>query len=215
MSLVVKCFTFNMAQENTYVVHDESGEAAIIDCGAFYPEEEQQIADYIAAQQLRVTHHLCTHGHFDHIFGSAFVLRTYGVAPQMHRDDESTYLASESLIRLLMRAEIRLDLPAVGHYLTAGEVVRVGNHSFEVRFTPGHSVGSVSFYTPEAKLVFGGDCLFQGGIGRTDLPGGDYHTLINSITTQLLTLPDDTIVYAGHGPATTIGYERNSNPYLC
>lgn len=214
MSLVVKCLTLNMVQENTYIIHDETREAAIIDCGAFYPEEEQQIVDYIAENNLVVKHYLCTHGHFDHIFGNAFVLRTYGLSPQMHRDDEPTYLASEELVRLLMRATISLDLPPIGHYLEAGDVLHMGHHTLEVRFTPGHSVGSVSFYSPEAGVVFGGDCLFQGGIGRTDLPGGDYDTLITSIRTQLLTLPDDTLVYSGHGPATTIGQERGSNPYL-
>lgn len=214
MSLVVKTFMLNMVQENTYIIHDDTREAVIIDCGAFFPEEEQLLATYIREQQLVVKHYLCTHGHFDHIFGNAFVLRTYGLSPQMHRADEPTYLASEDLVRLLMRADIQLDLPPIGHYLEAGDVVHFGRHTLEVRFTPGHSVGSVSFYSPEAGVVFGGDCLFQGGIGRTDLPGGDYATLIASIRRELLSLPDATIVYAGHGTPTTIGAERATNPYL-
>lgn len=214
MSLVVKAFTLNMVQENTYIAYDDTREAVIIDCGAFFPEEEQLLENYIRDNQLTIKHYLCTHGHFDHIFGNAFIQRTYGLLPQMHRADESTYLASEELVRLLMRTDIRLDLPPIGHYLEAGEVICFGHHTLEVRFTPGHSVGSVSFYSPEAGVVFGGDCLFQGGIGRTDLPGGDYHTLIASIHSQLFSLPDTTIVYSGHGPATTIGTERTTNSYL-
>lgn len=210
--LSVKSFTFNPVQENTYLVYNEEKDCCIIDPGCYFPEEEQRLADAIRQDGLRPVLLLNTHCHFDHIFGNRFVAETWGLQPHLH----------EKEMPVLERAEqsaMAWQIPFTSYQgpvttLREGETIRLGEEEFLVLFTPGHSPGSVSFYSASSGLVIAGDVLFNRSIGRTDLPGGDYETLIRSIHTQLLTLPDETKVYPGHGPITTIGFEKMNNPFL-
>lgn len=212
--LNIKTFPVNMVEENTYVVFDESREAVIIDCGALFKDEQEEIGTFISDNGLRVVRLLNTHGHFDHVFGCQWASETYNVLPELHTKEKQLYLsAAEDMVRFLRR-RLALDLPPIGRCLNDGDIVNFGNHHFEIIFTPGHTPGGISLYCSAEKVLFSGDSLFRGSIGRCDLPGGDLDTLIDSIKSRLLTLPDDTIVYPGHGSSTTIGFERMQNPYL-
>jgi len=212
--LRIVSFTFNAFSENTYLLIDEATRAtAIVDPGAYSKAEQQTLSAYIEQEKLDVQFLLNTHAHIDHVLGNAFVLRQYPSVP------------------FLLNT---LDLPtlrAVGSYagpygfpayepaeptgeLAAGQVVELGESELQVRFTPGHAPGHVVLYDAAGGQLIGGDVLFRSSIGRTDLPGGDHATLLQSIVSELLTLPDETVVYPGHGPATTIGAERRGNPYL-
>ena len=210
----IRTFQCNMLQENCYVVSDESREAVIIDCGAFFDEEKQAIASYIDSKQLTPVHLLCTHGHFDHNFGAAFVNERYGLKPELHADDEFLYNASCQQACEMLGANISFDMPPVGHYLTDGEIISFGSHNLKVLHTPGHSPGGIIFYCEEEKVVFTGDTLFRMSVGRTDLHRGSWGDLMNSLETVVAQLPADTKVYCGHGPQTTIGDELRWNPFL-
>lgn len=208
----IKYFTFNPFAENTYVLHDtETREAVIIDPGCYEKEEQNQLNDYISAQQLKVVKLLNTHGHIDHVLGNAWVKEKYGVKLYVHREDEATLRSVETYAAVYGFPRYTAATP--DEYLQEGRSVAFGNGSLEILFVPGHAPGHIAFYHPEQKFCINGDCLFQGSIGRTDLPGGDFDTLIKSIRTQLFPLPDDTVVYCGHGPATTIGHEKKHNPF--
>ncbi len=203
----------NPFAENTYIVFDESGEAVLIDPGCYTPQECAQLQERLSALRLRPVRLLLTHAHIDHVFGNAFVYRTWGLLPECHRLERPLLENYPSICALygLPRPE---PSPMPEHFLEAGDVITFGNTQLEVRFTPGHSPGGVSFYCASSGFVMAGDALFYESIGRTDLPGGHHPTLIESIRTQLLTLPDATVVYAGHGPQTTIRHERMYNPFL-
>lgn len=210
--LTVKTFTFNPVQENTYLLYNDQGDCCIIDPGCYFDEEKNILRQAIENGGLKPVLLLNTHCHLDHVFGNQFVADTWGLQPHIHEKERP-------VLDRAAEAGLRWQLPFVNytgpvHLLEAGDLVKLGNDSMSVLFTPGHSPGSISFHNAAQQFVIGGDVLFQGSIGRTDLPGGDYETLIDSIKTQLLPLPDDTIVYSGHGPATTIGRERRNNPFL-
>lgn len=208
----IKSFTFNPFAENTYVLHDtETREAVIIDPGCYEKEEQRQLNDYITAEQLKVVKLLNTHGHIDHVLGNAWVKDQYNVKLYVHREDEATLRSVETYAAAYGFARYAPSLPE--EYLQEGTTVQFGNASLDILFVPGHAPGHTAFYHPEQKFCINGDCLFQGSIGRTDLPGGDFDTLIKSIRTKLFALPDDTVVYCGHGPATTIGHEKKHNPF--
>ncbi len=193
--LSVKSFIFNPVQENTYLLYNAEKDCCIIDPGCYFPEEQELLAKTIREEGLRPVLLLNTHCHLDHVFGNQFVFDTWGLVPHIH----------EKEIPVLERAGqagLAWQLPFhnySGHTgrLKEGEPARIGNEELQVLFTPGHSPGSVSFYHEAGSFVIGGDVLFNGSIGRTDLPGGDYDTLIHSIQTQLFVLPDDTKVYSG------------------
>jgi hydroxyacylglutathione hydrolase len=212
--LRIVSFTFNGFAENTYLLIDEATQAtAIMDPGMYTRAEQQTLSDYITQEKLDVQYLLNTHAHIDHVLGNAFVLSTYPSIPfLLHPLDLST-------LRAVATYAGPYGFPAyepaepTGE-LVAGQVIKLGESELEVRFAPGHAPGHVVFYDAAGGQVVGGDVLFKSSIGRTDLPGGDHNTLIKSIKTELLTLPDDTVVYPGHGPATTIGAERRSNPFL-
>ncbi len=212
--LTIEAFVVNMVEENCYVVFDETNEAVIIDCGALTGGEQSGIDKYISDRHLTVRHLLCTHGHFDHVFGNAHVYERYGLQPEMHRGDEDLYRNAAEQVRLILHRTYRDELPAIGKFLQEKDVVRFGAHQFEVIATPGHTQGGVCFYCQQENVLFSGDSLFLHSIGRTDLPGGNGEQLVESLTTKILTLPPETVVYPGHGPATTIGEEQLHNPYL-
>ena len=209
--LQVKTFTFNPFEENTYVVYDETREAAIIDPGCYEPEEQAELTGFIERQGLNVKLLLNTHGHIDHVLGNSFVKKEYGVSLWMHATEEPVLRAVKSYAPNYGFARYQETLP--DNYLQEGENVRVGNCELEVYFLPGHSPGHVGFYSPSDKLLIAGDVLFYRSIGRTDLPGGNMDTLLSSIHHKLFTLPGDVVVYPGHGPTTTLGEEKVANPF--
>lgn len=208
----IRTFTFNPFSENTYVLHDsESAEAVIIDPGCYTKEEQKELDDYISSQNLKVVKLLNTHCHIDHVLGNSWVKDKYKTALYIHREDEQVLRAVESYASVYGFPQYQPTQP--DHFLKEGEVVTFGNASLEVLFVPGHAPGHIAFYSKEQDFCINGDCLFQSSIGRTDLPGGDFDTLINSIRTRLFTLPDQTVIYCGHGPETSIGHEKKFNPF--
>ena len=208
----VTCITFNAFSENTYVLSDDTKECIVIDPGCYDKAEKQQLADFIKTEDLKVVHLLNTHCHIDHVFGNKFVADTYNVPLEIHEKDLDVLRSVPAYAPNYGFPNYEEQLP--GAYLKEGEKVKFGNTELDILFTPGHSPGHVVFYNQPEKVCIGGDVLFQSSIGRTDLPGGDFDTLIQSIKTKLFTLPDDVTVYPGHGPETTIGYEKKHNPFL-
>ncbi len=205
-------FTFNLFSENTYIVADAAGEAAIIDPGCMDVAEQRTLEAYIRTNGLKPVLLLNTHCHIDHVLGNRFVYDTYGLQPWIHPADEKDLNRLESYGPVFgIQA---MASPAPAGYLKDGEEVAVGKLRFELREAPGHSAGSICFVNHEEGYVISGDVLFAGSIGRTDLPGGDYATLIASVKSQLFTLPNEMKVYPGHGGATTIGWEKQNNPFF-
>ncbi|QDA59629.1 MBL fold metallo-hydrolase [Hymenobacter jejuensis] len=210
--MTVSGFTFNAFSENTYLLHDTTRQCVVVDPGCYDKDEQQALKQFIETEGLQVVLLLNTHCHIDHVFGNKFILDTYKVPFLIHEADLSTLRAVPAYAPSYGFPNYQPAEPT--GFLTPGEPVRFGETELEVRFTPGHAPGHVILYHIDSKTVIGGDVLFQNSIGRTDLPGGNHATLLESIRTQLLTLPDEVTVYPGHGPATTIGAERRSNPFL-
>lgn len=209
----IATFTFNPFSENTYVLYDDTLECAIVDPGCYTKAEKEELQQFIEEHNLKVVMLLNTHCHIDHVLGNKFVADTYKVPLQIHQDDLSTLRAIPAYAPAYGMPQYEEQLPSE-EYLQDNSTLTFGNTSLQVLFTPGHAPGHVVFYNEAEKAVIGGDVLFQRSIGRTDLPGGDFDTLIHSIKTRLFTLPDDITVYPGHGPATTIGAEKQFNPFL-
>ena len=212
--LRIVSFTFNGFAENTYLLIDEATRAtAIVDPGMYSAAEQQQLSSYIIANNLIIKYLLNTHAHIDHVLGNAFVLRTYPGTPfLLHALDLPTLRAVPTYAGPYGFAAYEGAEPT--GELAAGQVIELGESELRVRFAPGHAPGHVVLYDAAGGQLIGGDVLFRGSVGRTDLPGGDHATLIQSIVSELLTLPDATVVHPGHGPSTTIGAERRSNPFL-
>ncbi len=211
MSHIVS-FTFNPFYENTYILYDETGETVIIDPGNYSKNEDQQVADFINQKKLKPIYLINTHCHIDHVLGNRFVADTYKVPLLMHRGE------------IVVLDEVVNYAPSMGMnykkspdpeiFVDEGDVVKFGNTELKVFFAPGHSPASVCFYNEKDKFIVSGDVLFHDSIGRTDLPGGNYKTLIESIKNKLMVLPDDIKVYPGHMQTTTIGREKKMNPFL-
>ncbi len=212
MANVVR-LTFNPFEENTYIIYDETKECVLIDPGCCNATERMELERCIEEYGLNPVRLLNTHCHIDHVLGNAFAAKRYQLPLEIH-EREIPILNSLLQTALYFGVSVEEASPAPGRFIEVDEVITFGDTRLEVLFTPGHSPGSISFYCREARFIIAGDVLFQGSIGRTDLPGGDYDVLINSIKTQLLTLDDVVKVYPGHGPATTIGGERSRNPFL-
>ena len=210
----IKTFVFNHFGENTYVVYDESTRiCAIIDPGCFFNQEKQELKNFIVNENLQVDSVLFTHCHLDHAFGANFMAMEF---PQVkicaHRNEQ---IFIDEAIDQSLRFGINMEQPPqITNPIADGDIVHIGNVELRAIFTPGHSPGGMCFYNAEQGILFSGDVLFQNSIGRTDLPGGNYNTLIESITKKLLCLPDETIVYCGHGGTTTIKNERETNPFF-
>lgn len=212
--LRIVSFTFNGFAENTYLLIDEATRTtAIVDPGAYSRAEQQTLSDYVAQEKLDVKYLLNTHAHIDHVLGNSFVLSAYpGIPFLLHPLDLPTLRAVPTYAGPYGFPAYEPAEPT--GELAAGQVIALGESELEVRFAPGHAPGHVVLYDAASGQLVGGDVLFKGSVGRTDLPGGDHNTLLKSIKTELLTLPDATVVHPGHGPATTIGAERTSNPFL-
>ena len=210
----IKRFEVNPLCENCYVVSDDTKEAIIIDCGCSDEYEWVDIKKYIASNDLQVKHLLNTHLHFDHVWGNTFVHRDLGLRPAANYEDLHIYEHMDEQIRSVVGVGIpHPPLPPLGTSLLDGSEVTFGNTTLKVLATPGHSRGCICFYAEKDKVLFSGDTLFCGSCGRTDLEGGSYKDIEQSLL-KLATLPDDTQVFCGHGPSTTIGREKQYNPYL-
>ncbi|MEK0413425.1 MAG: hypothetical protein RL070_913 [Bacteroidota bacterium] len=208
----IKAFTFSPISENTYVLYNNEGKAIIIDPGCYFPNEQETLKDFLTDNSLTPVYLLNTHCHLDHVFGNKWVHETYSLEPHLHPNEEA-------MLALAPVSGERWGLPFQNytgplHFLNDGDTVLLGETEIQVILAPGHSPGSICFYIPSQGDLIGGDVLFRGSIGRTDLPGGDSETLLNSIREKLWVLPDETVVYSGHGIKTTIGYEKRNNPFL-
>lgn len=212
--LIIKRFSFNPFSENCYVVWDDSSkECAIIDAGCYYADEEEALADYVDGNGLTVKYMLATHLHLDHCFGCDFVSERYGVKLSASAD-EAFMLNIMPQQAEMFGIRLNRPVPHISFNVKEGDRIPVGRYCLEAISVPGHSPGSIVYYCKSENVAFAGDVLFREGIGRSDLPGGSYRTLAEGIRTKLFTLPDNTRVCCGHGPDTTIGYERDYNMYL-
>lgn len=210
--LQIKEFVFSPVQENTYVVYNGEGWCIIVDPGCYFGNERNELKDFIGEHQLSPKYLLNTHCHLDHVFGNKFIHDTYHLSLHLHKKEEAVlaYAPISGVQWGLPFDNYRGDLI----FLDEGDSVMLGEDRLSVLFTPGHSPGSISFHCEAQQFVLGGDVLFRESIGRTDLPGGDSAMLLSSIQNKLWPLSDSTIVYPGHGPATTIGHEKKHNPFM-
>jgi len=208
----IKVFSFNSFQVNTYLLYDENGDCAIIDPACYSKIEKDALEFFISENHLIPKICLNTHCHIDHILGNNFVFEKYGLKPVTHADGVGFLKVAPGYGETFGFAVEEQILP--DQFLTAEDTIRLGEHKIYVLETPGHAAGSLCFYHPKDKFVIVGDVLFHQSIGRTDLPTGNFDTLMKSIREELFVLPDETTVYPGHGPSTTIGFEKQNNPFL-
>ncbi len=210
--LQIQSFVFNPIQENTYILFNEQKECIIIDPGMYFDEEKEALQNFISENKLTPKLLLNTHCHLDHVFGNKFVAETYNLSLQIHKGEKP-------VLDFAPVVALQYNMPFDNYagdfiYLKEGDSIKLNNDVLTIIEAPGHSPASICFYCKAQNFIIGGDVLFQRSIGRTDLPGGDYETLIGNIRNKLFVLPDETIVYSGHGEPTTIGEEKKYNPYL-
>jgi glyoxylase-like metal-dependent hydrolase (beta-lactamase superfamily II) len=211
--LKVKKFTFNPFSENTYIVTDGQNNSVIIDPGCYYKAEQDELDSYILKNNLNLKSILHTHSHLDHMFGTAYLAQKYNIDVWINKDDLVTYQSYEKVCEVYEIPIIFGPNPSPKFFDLTKDLLLDGI-IFKILFVPGHSQGHVAFYNKENNFLINGDCLFENSIGRTDLPGGNHQQLINSIKNQIFQLPDETLVYCGHGNETTIKTEKSSNPFL-
>lgn len=210
--LKLKNFSFNSFQVNTFVVYDETEECVIIDPANYSDDEHETLLEFIQTNGLKPVLLLNTHCHIDHILGIHFVKKEFGI-PFCSHEKELALIDNAPLMGELYGFSVE-PLPAPDRYITDNQILEFGNYKLQAIHVPGHSEGSIAYYAQEGDFVICGDALFAGSIGRTDLPGGDYDTLIQSIRKRLFVLPGNTTVWPGHGPPSTIGHERQHNPFF-
>ncbi len=210
--ITLKTFVFNPFQENTYILADETGDCVIIDPGCYNDKEFKQLTEYIIVNKYNPKRIINTHGHVDHVAGIARVSKEYNLIPEFHKDE--IVLLEKAVEHGKMFGFAIESLPSKFKLIDEENPVKFGNSSLKVLHVPGHSRGSVAFYSASDNIVITGDVLFKDSIGRTDLEGGDYDVLMNSIFKKILTLGDEVAVFPGHGPSTTIGIEKLNNPFL-
>ena len=211
--MTIKKFEFNMFPENCYILSDETNEAVIIDAGCFYEEDRQALKDYIDTNNLNLMHLLNTHLHIDHIFGNPFLYHTYGLKAEANQKDEFWLEYADAQAKVF-NVELPDKMVPLGGYVNDGDIIKFGNHQLDAIHIPGHSPGGMVYYCKEESCLFSGDSLFHGSVGRADFVGGDFDSLRKHICSRLLVLPENTVVYPGHGDITTIGYEKKNNPFL-
>ena len=202
----------NQLGENSYILSDESGECIFVDPGFYFEEERDEVRAYIAENKLTPVKIANTHCHFDHVMGVEFLRKEYNIPFYAHKED--AFLVDRANAQAQMFGMEMEPVQPIDHFFNEGEKVSFGQSELEIIHIPGHAPGHVVFYSKPDNFVVVGDVLFYGSIGRTDLPGGDYDTLISGIKNKLFKLPGDTKVYSGHGPETTLGFEKNTNPFL-
>jgi hydroxyacylglutathione hydrolase len=208
----VEKFVVNPLGENSFIISDETGECIFIDPGFYFEEEHQEIKDYVRDNNLNPVRITNTHCHFDHIMGVEFVRNEFKIPFYAHADDD--FWVEKSTQQAEMFGFVMNAVAPVDAYLVENEFVEFGNSSLKIIHILGHSPGHVVFYSEYDKILIAGDVLFYGSIGRTDLPGGNYETLISGIKNKLFDLPDDITVFCGHGPETKLGFEKRTNPFL-
>lgn len=211
--ITIKSFEFNYFQENTFLLYDDTREAVLIDCGCCRKEEEKELTDFILENKLTLKHLLCTHLHVDHVFGNGFIYKTYGLKPEANKQDVEKLPSPDEQAKLFGLRQHVENVP-VEKYIVGGEIIKFGTSELQVLTVPGHSPGSVAFYNKKNGFSIVGDALFAGSIGRTDLWGGNQEVLVAAIHDKLLSLPDETVIYPGHGPETRVIDEKFNNPYL-
>lgn len=208
----IEKFVVNPLGENSFIISDETGECIFIDPGFYYNEEHDEVLDYIKSNKLTPVKITNTHCHFDHILGVEFVRNEFKIPFFAHADD--IFWVEKAIDQGKMFGFELEPVSPVDKFLVENDFVEFGNTKLKIIHVPGHSPGHVVFYSETDRKLIAGDVLFYGSIGRTDLPGGDYNTLISNIKAKLFELPDETVVYCGHGPETTIGFEKRTNPFL-
>jgi hydroxyacylglutathione hydrolase len=208
----VQTFVFNPFSENTYLLHDETGEAIIIDPGCYDRAEVNELAGYVEKHGLKPVRIVNTHAHIDHVLGVASLKRKYNIPFLLHKLDEPLLRAVKTYASNYGFSTF--EEPEIDGFIKEDETIEFGNTALKIIFVPGHAPGHVAFVSDKDKFVIGGDVLFRMSIGRTDLPGGDHGTLLKSIREQMFTLPEDYTVYAGHMEPTTIGFEKRNNPFF-
>lgn len=204
--------TFGPFAENTYILSDEDNNAIIIDPGMYHADENARFFEYINAQNLKPFRMILTHAHLDHVFGVNWVNETYGLVPEVNQEDKFIYDNAATVAHQYGLKMDSLIAPVVG--LEDGSEFEFGGENVRIFLAPGHSPGSVCFYIKSQEVLIAGDVIFQGSIGRTDLPGGSYEVLMSSIRSKVMILPDEVTIYSGHGPITTVGQERIANPFI-
>ena len=209
--ITIKTFVFNPFSENTFLVYDETGEALLIDPGCYERAEKEELIRFIKTNDLKILKLINTHCHIDHCLGNKFVKDTYQVPLVVHKTEEEVLRSVEVYAPVYGFNDF--EPTEADEYMEHGDVITFGNSQLKVVSVPGHSPGHIALINSEQKICISGDVLFRESIGRTDLPGGNYDTLISSIHDELFKLPDDTVVYSGHGPVTTIGEEKMINPF--
>ena len=210
--LQIKLFEFSPIQENTYVLYNEFNDCLIIDPGCYYDDEKDELVNFLVKMDLKPKMLLNTHCHLDHVFGNKFIAEKFGLTLQIHRNEKL-------VLDFAPKSGLLYNLPFDNYngdfiYLEEGNKILLGNDELTVIEAPGHSPGHICFYCAAQHFIISGDVLFKRSIGRTDLPGGDHETLLKNIREKLFTLPGETKVYSGHGPVTTIGEEKNQNPFF-
>ncbi len=210
--LQIKSFVFSPIQENTYLLYNEFNDCIIIDPGCYFDAEKEELVAFMEDNNLKPVMLLNTHCHLDHVFGNKMLAEKYGLTLQLHEKEKA-------VLAFAPTSGLMYDMPFDNYtgdfiLLNEDEIIKLGTDELKILLTPGHSPGSVSFYCAKDKFVISGDALFKNSVGRSDLPGGNHEQLIESIKKNLLTLPEDTSVYSGHGPVTTVGAEKKENPYL-
>lgn len=209
----IKMFVFNSFQENTYLLINEENECIIIDPGCLYQEEKERLSTYLDENKLILKRILNTHLHLDHVFGNMYLYEKYGVLAEAHKNDE---FLLNTIVPSALNFGIteKIDQPVLKGYLREGDRIQLGDIDLQIFHIPGHSPGSLVFYAEKEKCIFSGDVLFQGCIGRSDLQKGNFAVLVDGIKKKLFTLPDEAVVFCGHGPKTTIGFEKMYNQYV-
>ena len=205
-------FVFNTFMVNGYLLYDESRECILVDAACYETAEQDELREFISINQLKPVRNLNTHCHIDHVLGNDFIARIYGIFPEYHKNSVPFFQTVREIGASFGYPITQVPEPK--RFLEDEELVRWGGSELKVLFTPGHAEGSVCFYSEAQEFVITGDVLFRDTIGRTDLPTGDFDQLMRSIKTRLFTLPGNTVVYPGHGPDTTIGYEMENNPFI-
>ena len=210
--LQIKLFEFSPIQENTYVLYNEFNDCLIIDPGCYYYDEKDELVNFLIKMDLKPKMLLNTHCHLDHVFGNKFIAEKFGLTLQIHRNEKL-------VLDFAPKSGLLYNLPFDNYngdfiYLEEGNKILLGNDELTVIEAPGHSPGHICFYCAAQHFIISGDVLFKRSIGRTDLPGGNHETLLKNIREKLFTLPGETKVYSGHGPVTTIGEEKNQNPFF-
>ena len=210
--LHIQTFTFNPYQENTYVIYNDEKECIIVDPGMHNYQEENYFSGYIEKNQLKPVLLINTHGHIDHVLGNKFVSEKYGLTPQFHEGELPLVIQVQNYApQMGIRYE---PSPIPETFLNEGDILKLGDEELSLILAPGHSPAHLCIYSREHNFLIGGDVLFKSSIGRTDLPGGNHQQLLDSITTKIYTLPEETVVYPGHGPTTTVKEEKQSNPFI-